>query len=258
MDHDERLRLSVTACNAVIKALVKVGQVKEAEKVLVDMMHSEKNEKIPFLKPNSESFAMVIHAWLKFDAKESERFAAGDPCERAVEWLDELIRREEAGMSGVTTSPELFDGVLKAASKVADVQPGILGLAIATLEKYRASRHRVDYMAYVWLLEAAIKAFGTPEFDKARFDFIQLVRECCDDGLLSNKFVQTLANGPGYCYEWKRGEGALIMKELFPDWPLPPEWYRNLPQDCHIPKRKEFRRKNQNANLHDQSMRSES
>jgi pentatricopeptide repeat protein len=251
MEHDERLRLSVTACNAVIKALVKVGQVKEAENVLVDMMHSENNEKIPFLKPNSESFAMVIHAWLKLDAKESEEFTPVDLCGRAVEWLDELVRREEAGTYGVTTSPELFDGVLKAASKFADVHPEILDLAIATLEKYRTSRHRIDCMAYVWLLEAGIKAFGTPEFDKTRFDFIQLMRDCCHDGLLSNKFVQTLANGPVYYDGWTRGKSALITKELFPDWPLPPEWYRNLPHDYYIPKRKDFRRNNQNVNLRD-------
>jgi pentatricopeptide repeat protein len=259
MEHDEQSRPSITTYNAVIRALIKVGEVKEAEKVLVDLMQYENKEKMSFLKPNSESFAMVIHGWLKFDDNESEEFTGDDACRRAAEWLDELSRREEAGTYGVTTSPDLFDCVLKAASKCADVGPDMLDFAVATLEKYRASRHRVDCMAYVWLLEAGIEALGIPEFDKTRSTFIhQLVKDCCSDGLLSNMFVRTLANGPAYYDGWTRGESALVTKELFPDWPIPSEWFRNLPHDYYIPEQKDFRRKNRQVKLRDPPMRSKS
>jgi pentatricopeptide repeat protein len=270
MERDERLRPSVTTYNAVIKALIKVGQIMEAEKVLVDLMKYENEETISFLKPNSESFAMVIHGWLKWDyANESKEFAAADDaCRRAAEWLDELSRREEAGTYGVTTSPDLFDSVLKAASKRCsscaendnyDGGPDVLDFCIATLEKYRASRHRVDCMAYVWLLEAGIEVLGTPQFDNTRSNFIhQLVKDCCSDGLLSNMFVRTLANGPAYYDGWTRGESALVTKELFPDWPIPSEWFRNLPHDYYVPVQTDFERKNRQVKLRNLPVRSQS
>ena len=249
---DDRLCPRVQTYNAVIFAWVRADEPARAENVLMELMRHEKKDKIQSLAPNTESFAMVIRAWLKSG---DEHFAE-ERCKRAAKWLDELIAQEQAGHDGVTSAPELFDGVLKAASKIAYRRPDILEFAIITFEKYQASPHRVSFMAYVWLLRAGLLALGTPEFDRARNEFIyQLVHDCCEDGLLSNLFVRGLASGPVYYDGWTRGESARLTKELFTEleWPLPLEWSRNLPQDHFRPQPKDTKRASTEIKFRDQN-----
>jgi len=255
--NDERLRPSVAAYIAVIKAWSRVGRPANAEALLVDLIRHEKNETIPFLRPNSESFTFVIHAWLNADTSESDECRSDEGCRRAAKWLAELIRRETDGSYGVTTCPELFDCILKAASKCKDLGPDILDFSISIVEAYRASRHRVNFMAYVWLLQVVLNSLGTAEYDNTRFEFIrQLVKDCCDDGLLSNTFVRTLTNGPVYYDGWTRGESAKLVKELLPDWPLPWEWSRNLRHAYNVPRPDDLKRKTLEIRMRDRPMSS--
>jgi hypothetical protein len=168
--------------------------------------------------------------------------------------LSELIRREKDGTFHVTTSPDLFDGVLSQAAKCENLGPEILDFAISILESYRASRHRVDFLAYVWVLQVGLNVLGTAKYDNTRFDFIeQLVKDCCDDGLLSNVFVRVLANGPVYYDGWTRGESARIVEELFPEWPLPWEWSRNLKQQYNLPRPDNAERTNAEIRMREQA-----
>ena len=254
--NDERLRPSLAAYNTVIKAWTRVGRPVNAEMLLVDLIRNEKSEKNPFLKPNSESFSMVIHSWLKAEASEQHPYQPEEGCRRATQWLNELIRRENSGNYGVTTSPELFDCILKAASKCNNLGPDILEFSISIFEKYRESRHRVDFMAYVWVLQVGLNTLGTVEFNDTRSEFIrQLVEDCCADGLLSNLFVRALANGPVYFDGWTRDESARLVNEFFPDWPLPWDWSRNLPYQYHVPRQEDARRTNAEIRLRDRPMR---
>jgi hypothetical protein len=244
MTNDDRLRPTVGAYNAVIKAWSKLGQPENAEMLLVDLIQNEKSEKIPFLKANSESFSVVIYAWLKMDANElADCTQLGERCRRAAKWLNELIWREENGYS-VSSTPDLFDNLLKTATKCKNPDPDILDFSISILEQYRASRHRVDSYAYVYLLQIGLNTLGTAEYDDTRFDFLeQLFHDCCDDGLLSNVFVRELANGPVYYDGWTRSESARVVKEFFPEWPLPREWYRNLNHEYYVPTYEDSKRR---------------
>ena len=254
--NDDRLRPTVGAYNAVIMAWSKVGRPENAEMLLVDLILNEKSEKIPCLKANSESFALVIHAWLKIDANESaDSTQLGERFRRAAKWLDKLIWLEENG-DNVTSTPELFDNVLKAATKCKNPEPDILDFSISILDRYRASRHRVDTYAYVYLLQTGLNTLGTCEYNDTRFAFLeQLFRDCCDDGLLSNAFVRELANGPVYYDGWTQGESAKVVKEFFSDWPLPREWSRNLNHDYHVPTIKDTKRTHREIRLRDRPER---
>ena len=254
--NDDRLRPTVGAYNAVITAWSKLGRPENAEMLLVDLIRNEKSGKIPCLKANSESFAMVIHAWLKIDPDELvDSTQLGERVRRAAKWLDKLIWREENGYN-VTSTPELFDNVLKAAAKCKNPEPDILDFSISILDRYRASRHRVDTYAYVYLLQIGLNTLGTAEYDDTRFDFLeQLFHDCCDDGLLSNVFVRELANGPVYYDGWTQGESAKVVKEFFPDWPLPREWYRNLRHDYYMPTFEDSKRTHLEIQLRDRPER---
>lgn len=254
--NDDRIRPTVGAYNAVMKAWFKMGKPVHAEMLLVDLLRHEAKETIPQLKPNSESFSIVIHAWLKADTKGFDNVSEDEGCRRAAKWLNELVRREENGNYGVTAASDLYDGVLKAASKCGNLGPDILDFSISILENYRASRHRVSFMAYVWLLQVGLNVLGTPEYDDTRCDFIhQLVKDCCEDGLLSKAFVRALANGPVYYDGWTRGESALLVEEFFPDWPLPWEWSRNLQDENNIPKRDDAKRTSTEIRMRGESLR---
>jgi hypothetical protein len=249
-DHDRRLQPHISTYCVVLRAIRK-DPVK-SEKLLLELLRSE--EKGEYLRPNSACYAFVIHAWLQPCEYQSESAKTHfERITRAWSWLKELIRREKQGTCILTSSPDLFEGILKACSRCSGEELGtdVLDLAIACFDTLRESRHRVDFMTYTWILQIGLDALAGPEHNETRAAFIrQLVLDCRDDGLVSNAFVRALANSP-VCYAgWTAQESARLTNELFETWPLPSSWHRNLPMDALIPTEQDAKRTDIHVHLH--------
>lgn len=83
----------------------------------------------------------------------------------------------------------------------------------------KESRFEPDYVAYVWLLEIALKVLTSPVNDERRIEVVtSIFEQCCKEGMLSGKFARVLSSTlkPEIC------------KQLFGDLPLPTAWSRNL------------------------------
>lgn len=246
----------VSAYNAVILAWSSVGNASKATELLEEMLNENDNDnhsgRVPCPTPNTESFCRVINAWLKAE----KRCGNGDACRRAALWLNKLAHLEEnyddtnSSSLNVNTTPELYNGILKAAAHSAEALngPDLLDLAIETFDKYRASRHRVDHKSYAWLLQVGLVTLGSSDLNEARKTFVeQLFSDCCDDGLVSNVFVRTLANSNVFHSGWTVEENLKTTRQLLSEWPLPPSWSRNVQQAHNLPKWEDSRRTNFNV-----------
>lgn len=215
------LQPTVATYNAVVKALAKTEGALAAENMLLDLGEKYQKDRTPELCPNSESFAIVIRAWMR-SADETkiieERVAA---LKRAVEWLSSL--REIENKKNLSTAPELYGGVLRLCRTAAHPDRAfILGIAKDVFDNFRQSRHRVDYMSYAALLQVGLKVYRNPEHSTERREFVKsLFYECCDDGLMSNLFLRSLSDDVSLeCKE--------MVEELQHQWPLPQSWSRNV------------------------------
>eukprot|EP00546_Thalassionema_frauenfeldii_P017010 CAMPEP_0178901710 /NCGR_PEP_ID=MMETSP0786-20121207/4187_1 /TAXON_ID=186022 /ORGANISM="Thalassionema frauenfeldii, Strain CCMP 1798" /LENGTH=572 /DNA_ID=CAMNT_0020572869 /DNA_START=60 /DNA_END=1775 /DNA_ORIENTATION=+ len=206
-NRNESLRPTVNTYNVVLKAWQ--NDPKNMEKVFVEMLRIERSEENNnlFLRPNSESFALMIHAWVKVDVS------------RAVMWLEELMQREKDSTTewSVTTVPDLFQVIVKNAARDPSVDNLVLGLKV--FDYYRSSRHPLDAMSYVWLLELGLKTFSKQENDRDRREFVfDTVNDCCSDGLMSASFVKKLSNGNTYYEGWTIEESRDTVAEIFNHW----------------------------------------
>ncbi len=219
--HESSLQPTVNTYNVVMKALSCTDGALAAENVLLDLGEKYRdNTDYPGLCPNSESFAIVIRAWLE-SAKEArnvdDRIAS---IRRAYEWLSSL--REIENENNLSTAPQLFTGLLSVSKTCARQRPHVLDLAEKIFDDFRKSRHRLDCISYATLLQVGIRAHSGPDSGKAREKFVEkLFEECCEDGLISNVFVRTLVDDPSP--ECK----GIVDRELT-NWPLPTTWSRNL------------------------------
>jgi hypothetical protein len=142
---------------------------------------------------------------------------------RAVELLGSLREVEVEG--GLSTAPELFLGVLRAAETCCVLRPDVLELAEKTLLDYRESWFPIDHKAYTSMLLIGLQVLSGPEDAEARRTFLTtLVSRCSEDGLVSSAFVREIADSPVYDLE----ERVLTPNDFFPEWPLPSSWTRNL------------------------------
>eukprot|EP00547_Thalassionema_nitzschioides_P009758 CAMPEP_0194226636 /NCGR_PEP_ID=MMETSP0156-20130528/42258_1 /TAXON_ID=33649 /ORGANISM="Thalassionema nitzschioides, Strain L26-B" /LENGTH=573 /DNA_ID=CAMNT_0038959063 /DNA_START=151 /DNA_END=1872 /DNA_ORIENTATION=- len=225
------LRPTINTYNIVLKAWK--NDPMNMEKVFAEMLHAETlDDKDLFLKPNSESFSLLIHAWAKVDPS------------RALMWLEELMQREVANSAewSVTTVPDLFHVIIKYAARDPSIDNLVLGLKV--FDYYRLSRHPLDVMSYVWLLELGLKAFSTQDHDHDRQEFVvDIVNDCCNDGFVSGAFVRKLSNSETYYEGWTIEESRDIVAELFSQWPLPASWSRNVITEQHV-KESDLKRKN--------------
>ena len=235
VSNDETLRPQISTYNAVLKAWGddSVGM----ENLLIEMVRNEDKEDFP--KPNSESFSTVIHCLLATERAHLCR--PGDGITRAMGWLEEVIRREKQG-TDISSTPELFDGILKAAASCPSLDT--LKMSIDVLHKYKSSKHRLDSMSYVFIIKAGLKTLRQPENDDERTDFIhEVVDNCKDDGLLTRKFAKELVNGAIYNTGWTGEESERIVQDLFHEFPVPASWTRNVPEE-HAPNEDHFIRTN--------------
>lgn len=220
--HESSLQPTVDTYNVVMKALSRTDGALAAENVLLDLGEKYRDStNHPDLCPNSESFAIVIRAWLE-SAKEArnvdDRIAS---VRRAYEWLSSLRGIENE--NNLSTAPELFYGLLSVSKSCAKQRPHILDLALQIFDDFRRSRHPLDCISYATLLKVGLQAHSGPDKGEMREQFAEkLFVECCDDGLVSNVFVRTLVDDPSI--ECKR----LVDRALRDYWPLPSSWSRNL------------------------------
>jgi hypothetical protein len=219
--HESSLQPTVDTYNVVMKALSRTDGALAAENVLLDLGEKYRDStNHPDLCPNSESFAIVIRAWLE-SAKEArnvdDRIAS---VRRAYEWLSSLRGIENE--NNLSTAPELFYGLLSVSKSCAKQRPHILDLAQQIFDDFRRSRHPLDCISYATLLKVGLQAHSGPDRGEMRVKFVEkLFVECCDDGLVSNVFVRTLVDDPSI--ECKR-----LVDRALRDWPLPSSWSRNL------------------------------
>ena len=236
--------------NIVIRAWADLGQPEEAEKLLTELIEVEKAGIHLKAVPNSEAFGGLIRAWLAVAEKGNEH-ALG----KAVEWLNVLVEREE--VSGLSSSAAHYLGILGAARKSALHCPDVLDLAVEVFDKLRNSHHTVECLHYSRLLQVALCALSKRENNKMRKTFIQqLAEDCCKDGLVSGPFLRALADGPVYPDGWTIEESERAMDALFPDWPLPGSWTRNVKPDNFLPQPGDLRRSQFRLSLrvHDPTM----
>jgi hypothetical protein len=235
LESDMNLLPTTRTHNIVMKALAVTEDVQGAENLLLDLGDKFREEQAPERRPNSESFSVVIRAWLQKAEHHPNIDERTKSLDRAVEWLSSL--REVENEKDLSTAPELFSGVLRAARKSARMRVDVLDLARRTFDDLRQSRHGVNSVSFSALLEVGLAALAGPLDDEARNIFIQEVFEDCrDEGLISNTFIRALRDSRTYADGWTAEERERMTNEFFSEWPLPASWTRNLRSRRFFPK----------------------
>jgi hypothetical protein len=221
--------------NITIRAFCDLEQPLEAEKLFLELdAFSDES-----LTPNSESYNILIRSWIMLAEKGSE-----EALRNAVRWLRVLIDAEKRQSMGLSTSVDTYSSVLAACRQCAGISPSILDLAIEVFDHLRDSHHVVDCLHYSRLLQVGLLALSRSEYDETRPSFVkQLFEDCCNDGLVSRPLIQEVADGRIYLDGWTADASAQMVEELFPDWPLPSSWTRNVRQDGLMPRRHHLRRR---------------
>jgi hypothetical protein len=228
--HKSSLLPTVSTYNIVMKALAGTDGALAAENVLLDLGEKYRDERTdhPGLCPNSESFSIVIRAWLESadQARHVDQRIAS--IRRAYEWLSSLRGIENE--NNLSTAPQLFTGMLSLLKSCAKKRPNVLDLAQQIFEDYRQSRHRLDNFSYATLLQVGLLSYSETDNCEVRENFVEnIFADCCNDGLVSNVFIRTLVDHPSN--ECKN----LTHRVLLQDWPLPPSWSRNVKNKNNLP-----------------------
>ena len=225
----------VNTYNSVMLAYHNTNQPQKAENLLNELIEMESESDLD-IKPNSESFSIVIRSWLAHVRNTGH----SGGCHNAYYWLSTLLEREEKDFN-VTVSPELYYQIIKTAEiSSRDTQDkALLNLALKTFSKLKSSRHNLDAMSYKRLLQIGIQTLSGPLNFKRRLKFIRtVISSCCDDGLLSKHLISVLRNQ--YMESnMGRDEIRVISQEFF-HWPLPSNYSRNIKEENLLPAKLDF------------------
>ncbi|KAL3912451.1 MAG: hypothetical protein SGILL_006875 [Bacillariaceae sp.] len=127
-DEDIDLLPTVSTYNIAMKALARSEGALAAENLLLDLGERYQQDHTPGLCPNSESFAIVVRAWLQLADQTRNLDERIRSLKRAVEWLTSL--REIENEKNLSTAPELYHGVIRVARSAASPDcPFILDIA---------------------------------------------------------------------------------------------------------------------------------
>jgi hypothetical protein len=190
------------------------------------------------LRASSETYSMIFRSWLYL----AERGSL-PAFKQLVQVLETVEAADQTKESGVLASVELYSEILRVARNCAPSYPEVLDMSVSVFDRLRASRHAVQPIHFSRLLQIGLVALSRPENDEVRTAFVrQLTRECRDAGYISSAYLQALASGPVYRSGWTRFSSERLTLELFPSWPLPPSWMRNIKQDGFIPQREDLHR----------------
>jgi len=241
---DENLRPTVDAYNLVIRVWADLKKPLHAEKVLTELINLSADEKSGGVRPTSESFALMIRAWILLSVNGNEQ-----ALKRAAEWLQTLVKREKDDPK-IVSSVDLFSSILGAARKCASHAPEVLDLSVEVFEQLRSSHHVVEPLHYSRLIQIGLLTLSKADQTEVRNSFVrQLVEECKEAGLVGSPLLQALANGPVYSDGWTIDASDELVWELFPDWPLPPSWTRNVKQTDLLPQKHDLMRSRNIYNL---------
>ena len=228
---NEQLRPTVDSYNTVIRVWISLMEPLQAEKLLAELVHHSDREPDVKLGPNSESFSLVIRAWLAVAEVGSEAALM-----TAAKWIFLLDEREKTE-TGILSSVEIFSLFFSAAKRCAKSSIKILDTTMEVFDKLRASRHTLDCLHYSRLLQVGLVVLSKEESNPIRSSFIEhVVSDCKQAGLVSSPLLQALSNGPIYPSGWTAEESVRLIVELFPQWPLPPAWMRNVKPESMLPK----------------------
>lgn len=232
---DTSLRPTVDSYNTVIRVWISLMEPLKAEKALSELHHFSEQVDSGKLRPNSESFSLIIRAWLAVAENGSEM-----ALRTAAKWLDTLEKREQSE-SGISSSVELYTSFLGAARNCASHSPQVLDLAVEVFEKLKASRHIIECLHYSRLLQVGLLGLSKSKSSEVRNSFIeQVVSDCKEAGLVSSALLQALSNGPVFVDGWTLDESKRVVCNIFPQWPLPSSWIRNVKQEGLFPKEEDL------------------
>ena len=110
-EDDEDLIPNTNIYNRVMEAVAASEGAEATENVLRELGEKFQSKGSNQLCPNSESFSVVIRAWLREVERKSDPDERADCLQRAAEWLWSLRDVEEE--RDLSTAPELFLGILK-------------------------------------------------------------------------------------------------------------------------------------------------
>jgi hypothetical protein len=236
---NEALQPNTATYNLVIQVWASMKEPLQAEKVLLELTRLGV-EGHKHLMPNSESYAAVIKAWLLV-ADRGSRSAI----DSALDWLKTVALLEQDNPPQATTSVDWYSGIISAARKCAPQYPDVLEVAMTTFDQLKQSHHVVDCLHYSRLLQTALLALSREEDNAQRSELVRdIVAECCEQGLVSRPLIRALANGQIYYDGWTIEESMRSLDDLFPEWPLPSSWTRNVRQRGLFPQRSDFTRRN--------------
>ena len=228
---DEILKPSVDTYNTIIRIWIGQMEPLQAEKVLSELVLHGDEDKSGKLRPNSESFALVIKAWLAVAEKGSEAALV-----TAAKWIF-LVEEREKAESGISSSGELFTLFFGAARRCAKSSVQILDITMEVFEKLRNSRHNIDCLHYSRLLQIGLQVLSREEANQIRTSFIENVLTGSKEaGLVSSPLLYAISNGIIYPNGWTADESQRVIAEFFPQWPLPSAWTRNVKPEIMLPK----------------------
>ena len=111
LDDDVDLLPTADTYNRVMQAAAKSQGAEAAEAILRELGEKFQSKGSNQLCPHSESFSVVIRAWLREVERQSKPDDRIESLQRAVDWLGSL--RDVEVERDLSTAPELFIGVLK-------------------------------------------------------------------------------------------------------------------------------------------------
>ncbi|KAL9185104.1 hypothetical protein ACHAXT_002881 [Thalassiosira profunda] len=197
---------NVQTYNVVMDAHLQLGDPARVQDMLLEMDASED------VTPNSESFSKVIRAWLQDELQNSQYGLPGSSVENAWGWLEELLHREQKGDVDLGPAPDLFQSTIKTAARSSACGENMLTVGSLALRAMKSSRFAPDHLVYVWLLEIGMKVLPSLAVEKREETITAIFRQCCDDGLLSKKWLKTLCRSPS------SEEGPGLSSEEPPQW----------------------------------------
>ena len=111
VSRDPALLPTTLIYNTVMKAVASSEGAEATESILRDLGERFRRDGSDKLCPNSESFSIVIRAWLRQVDQDPETDGQFEALQRAMEWLASV--RDVEGEQNLSTAPDLFLSVLK-------------------------------------------------------------------------------------------------------------------------------------------------
>jgi pentatricopeptide repeat protein len=238
-DKNERLCPTVETYNTVIAAFVRDSQPVQAERVLAEMITKAQTcAETASLKPNSESYATVIRAWLSV-ARQSDVNAL----KQAVN-IFLALAAEEKKETGLIAPVELYSTIPKVALRCAHKSTEVFDLSRRVYKAHCESHHFVDPAVYTSLVQISLVALSRPQYTSQRRDALTwIVKDASEAGLVTGPMLRTLLSGPLFYSGWTLEESKRMSHMLIPQRPVPPSWFRNVKHDTMLPGASDYERR---------------